>query len=96
MTVFFLFFSSSARPSAGSNHTDHWSLSHSQVEHIASSPNGIHGNHLYASIPGYDLDQPLALTKSSHNTGIIKIQKAVVGDTVERPQVFELYLRISI
>uniref|UniRef100_A0A8C8DDF2 Vestigial-like family member 4a n=1 Tax=Oryzias sinensis TaxID=183150 RepID=A0A8C8DDF2_9TELE len=73
-----------ARPSAGSNHTEHWSLSHSQVEHIASSPNGIHGNHLYASIPGYDLDQPLALTKSSHNTG--KIQKAVVGDTVERPQ----------
>ncbi|KAF6718082.1 Transcription cofactor vestigial-like protein 4 [Oryzias melastigma] len=73
-----------ARPSAGSNHKDHWSLS--QVEHIASSPNGIHGNHLYASIPGYDVDQPLALTKISHNTGISKIQKAVVSDPVERPQ----------
>ncbi|XP_061591793.1 transcription cofactor vestigial-like protein 4 [Cololabis saira] len=74
-----------ARPTAGNNHNEHWSLSHSAVEHITSS-NGIHGNHLYASISGYDADQPLALTKSSHDIGLSKITKSVINGTVERQQ----------
>ncbi|XP_041860191.1 transcription cofactor vestigial-like protein 4 [Melanotaenia boesemani] len=75
-----------ARPSSGDNHTEHWSLSHSPVEHITSSPNGIHGNHLYASISGYNIDQPLALTKSSHDTEVSKMARSVISGAVERQQ----------
>lgn len=78
---------SRARPSAGDNRNEHWSLSHSPVEHITSSSNGLHGNHLYASISGYAVDQPLALTKSSLDIGVGARERSVIGGPVERQQV---------
>lgn len=82
-----LFASQLARPSAGDNRNEPWSLSHSSVEHVnASSSNGLHGNHLYASISGYAVDQPLALTKSSHDIGVGGGERSVLSGTAERQQ----------
>ncbi|XP_031700408.1 transcription cofactor vestigial-like protein 4 [Anarrhichthys ocellatus] len=82
-----LFATQLARPSAGDNRNEHWSLGHSPVEHItSSSPNGLHGNHLYASIASYAVDQPLALTKSSHDVVVGSRERSVIGGTVERQQ----------
>lgn len=64
-----LFATQLGRPSVGENHNEHWSFNHIPVDHITSSTNGLHGNHLYASISGYAVDQPLALTKSSLDVG---------------------------
>ncbi|XP_060930326.1 transcription cofactor vestigial-like protein 4 [Limanda limanda] len=79
-----LFATQLARPSAGDNRNEHWS--HSPVEHITSSSNGLHGTHLYASISGYAVDQPLPLTKSSHDIGVGGRERSVMGGTVERQQ----------
>lgn len=76
-----------ARPSAGDNHNEHWSHSRTPAEQISSSPNGLHGNHLYASISGYAVDQPLALTKSSHDIGVGGRERSVMSGTAERQQV---------
>ncbi|XP_060912992.1 transcription cofactor vestigial-like protein 4 [Labrus mixtus] len=82
-----LFATQLARPSAGDNRNEHWSLSHTPVEHITSSSNGLHGNHLYASISGYAVDQPLALTKSSHDLGGGSRERSVISSgTSERQQ----------
>ncbi|MEQ2258229.1 hypothetical protein XENORESO_012212 [Xenotaenia resolanae] len=72
-----------ARPSAGDNRNQHWSLSHSPVEHITSSSNGIHGNHPYASISGYAVDQPLALTKSYNDT---EVSRGAISVPTQRQQ----------
>ncbi|XP_047464315.1 transcription cofactor vestigial-like protein 4 [Mugil cephalus] len=80
-----LFATQLARPSAGDNRNEHWSHSPGPVEHITSSSNGLHGNHLYSSMSGFAVDQPLALTKSSHNIGVGVIAKSSRG-TVERQQ----------
>ncbi|XP_019712159.1 transcription cofactor vestigial-like protein 4 isoform X1 [Hippocampus comes] len=82
-----LFATHLARPSAGDNRNEHWSLSHSPVEHISSSSNGLHGNHLYASISGYAVDQPLALTKSSLDNAVGGSERSAVSAAVERQQV---------
>nr|XP_057908288.1 transcription cofactor vestigial-like protein 4 [Doryrhamphus excisus] len=81
-----LFATHLARPSSGSNRNEHWSLSHSPVEHISSSSNGLHGNHVYASISGYAVDQPLALTKSSLDTTVGVRERSVANVAVERQQ----------
>ncbi|KAM8829412.1 transcription cofactor vestigial-like protein 4 [Synchiropus splendidus] len=81
-----LFASQLARPSAGDNRNEHWRLSHSPVEHITSTSNGLHGNHLYASISGYVVDQPLALTKSALDSGMAGRERPAVSGTVERQQ----------
>lgn len=75
------------RPSAGDNRNEHWSLSHSPVEHVTSSSNGLHGNHLYASVSGYAVDRPLALTKSGPDIGAGSRERSVISGTVERQQV---------
>ncbi|MEQ2215321.1 hypothetical protein XENOCAPTIV_030654, partial [Xenoophorus captivus] len=72
-----------ARPSAGDNCNQHWSLSHSPVEHITSSSNGIHGNHPYASISGYAVHQPLALTKSYNDT---EVSRGAISVPTQRQQ----------
>lgn len=90
---FFKFFKSRARPSAGDNRNEHWS--HSPVEHITSSTNGLHGTHLYASISGYAVDQPLPLTKSSHDIGVSSRERTVIGGTVERQQVCQLVIHME-
>ncbi|CAN9515386.1 unnamed protein product [Ophioblennius macclurei] len=80
-----LFATQLARPSAGDNRNEHWSRGHSAVERITSS-NGLHGNHLYASISGYAVEQPLALTKSSHDFGVGGLERSVISGTAERQQ----------
>ncbi|XP_028309771.1 transcription cofactor vestigial-like protein 4 isoform X2 [Gouania willdenowi] len=72
-----LFASQLARPSAGDNRNEHWNLSHGPVEHITSSSNGLYSNPLYASISGYAVDQPLALTKSNHETAVAATERPV-------------------
>ncbi|XP_026188969.1 transcription cofactor vestigial-like protein 4 [Mastacembelus armatus] len=79
-----LFATQLARPSAGDNRNEHWS--HSPMDHVSSFSNGLHGNHLYASISGYAIDQPLPLTKSSHNIGAGGRERSVTGAAVERQQ----------
>ncbi|KAM8754829.1 transcription cofactor vestigial-like protein 4 [Acanthopagrus schlegelii] len=81
-----LFATELARPSAGDNRNEHWSHSRTPAEQISSSPNGLHGNHLYASISGYAVDQPLALTKSSHDIGVGGRERSVMSGTAERQQ----------
>uniref|UniRef100_UPI0037E91D23 transcription cofactor vestigial-like protein 4 n=1 Tax=Semicossyphus pulcher TaxID=241346 RepID=UPI0037E91D23 len=81
-----LFATQLARPSAGENRNEQWSLSHTPAEHMTSSSNGLHGNHLYASISGYAVDQPLALTKSSHDIGAGGRERSVLSGPVERQQ----------
>ncbi|XP_024860233.1 transcription cofactor vestigial-like protein 4 [Kryptolebias marmoratus] len=81
-----LFATQLARPSAGDNRNEHWSLSHSPVEHIVSSPGSIHGNHPYAPISDYDASRPLALTKSAGDFGVSRIARSAVSAPVERQQ----------
>ncbi|XP_037096885.1 transcription cofactor vestigial-like protein 4 isoform X1 [Syngnathus acus] len=81
-----LFATHLARPSAGDNRNEHWSLCHSPAEHISSSSNGLHGNHLYASISGYAVDQPLALTKSSLDNAVGGRERSTASAAVERQQ----------
>lgn len=75
-----------ARPAAGDNRNEHWSYNPIPVEHITSS-NGLHGNHLYSSISGYAVDQPLALSKSSVAISVGGKERPVTGGNVERQQV---------
>ncbi|KAF0035842.1 hypothetical protein F2P81_011154 [Scophthalmus maximus] len=75
-----LFASQLARPSAGDDRNEHWSLS--PVEHVTSS----NGTHLYAAISGFAVEQPLPLTKSSHDSGGGGRERCVAGGTVERQQ----------
>lgn len=89
------FFILRARPSAGDNRNEHWSLSHSPVEHIISSPVSIHGNHPFAPVSDYDMNQPLALTKSTSDFGVSRIARSVVSSTVERQQVCSLVIIIT-
>ncbi|KAK2851625.1 hypothetical protein Q5P01_007901 [Channa striata] len=79
-----LFASQLARPSAGDNPNEHWS--HSPVEHITSYSNSLHRNHLYTSISGYAVDQPLPLPKSSHSVEVGGRERSVIGVTTERQQ----------
>lgn len=88
--VIFVLSLSRARPSAGDNRNEHWSHSHTPVEHITSSSHSLHGNHVYASISGYAVDQPLALTKSSHDIGLGGRERSVMSGAVERQQVRKL------
>uniref|UniRef100_A0A1A7WUZ6 Vestigial like 4a n=1 Tax=Iconisemion striatum TaxID=60296 RepID=A0A1A7WUZ6_9TELE len=81
-----MFSSHMASPSAGDICNEHWSIGHSPVEHILSFPNGIQGNHPYASISNYDVDQPLALTKSNSDYGVGKISRSVISGTADRQQ----------
>ncbi|KAM9341956.1 transcription cofactor vestigial-like protein 4 [Pholidichthys leucotaenia] len=81
-----LFATQLSRPSAGDNRAEQWSLSHSPVEHITSSCNGFHGNHLYTSNSGYAVDHPLAPSKTSHEIGARGIERAVISGTAERQQ----------
>lgn len=60
------------------------------MEHVISSSNGLHGNHLYASIAGYAVDQPIPLTKSSHDIGVRGTERSVISGTLERQQVRQL------
>uniref|UniRef100_A0A673CK10 Vestigial-like family member 4a n=1 Tax=Sphaeramia orbicularis TaxID=375764 RepID=A0A673CK10_9TELE len=60
-------------------------FNHIPVDHITSSTNGLHGNHLYASISGYAVDQPLALTKSSLDVG--GRERSVMERQQNRPSV---------
>ncbi|XP_037539899.1 transcription cofactor vestigial-like protein 4 [Nematolebias whitei] len=78
-----LFATQLARPSAGDNCNEHWSRS--PVEHIIS-PNSIHGNHPYAPISDYGVNQPLALTRSTNDFGVSRTARSVVSATVERQQ----------
>lgn len=80
-----LFATQLAQPAAGDNHNEHWSYNPIPVEHIAPS-NGLHGNHLYTSISGYAVDQPLALTKSSVDMSVGGRERPVTGGNVERQQ----------
>ncbi|XP_014326746.1 transcription cofactor vestigial-like protein 4 [Xiphophorus maculatus] len=68
-----MFASHLARPSAGDNRNEHWSLSHSPVER----PNP------YATISGYAIDQPLALTKDHSDT---EVSRPVMSGATERQQ----------
>ncbi|XP_058500026.1 transcription cofactor vestigial-like protein 4 [Solea solea] len=77
-----LFATQLARPSAGDNSTEHWS--HSPVDHVTSSSNGLHGTRMFASISDYAVDQPVPLTKSSHDVG--GRERSVISGTVERQQ----------
>ncbi|KAK2897439.1 transcription cofactor vestigial-like protein 4 [Channa argus] len=79
-----LFASQLARPSAGDNPNEPWG--HSPVEHINSFSSSLHGNHLYTSISGYAVDQPLPLTKSSHNVGVGGRERSVISAAIERQQ----------
>ncbi|XP_057686448.1 transcription cofactor vestigial-like protein 4 [Corythoichthys intestinalis] len=81
-----LFATHLARTSPGDNHNEHWSLRHSPMEHISSSSNGLHGNHLYASISGFAVEEPLALTKSSLDNAVGGKEMSVVSTAVERQQ----------
>lgn len=81
-----LFATQLGRPSAGDSLSEHWNLSHSPAEHVISSSNGLHGNHLYASISGCAVDQPIPLTKSSHDIGVRGIERSVISGTIERQQ----------
>ncbi|KAF7210042.1 transcription cofactor vestigial-like protein 4 isoform X2 [Nothobranchius furzeri] len=75
-----------ASPSAGDNHNEHWSIGHGPVEHILSFSNGIHGNHPFASISGYDVDLPLARTKSNNDYEVGKISGSVMSGAADRQQ----------
>ncbi|XP_029519814.1 transcription cofactor vestigial-like protein 4 isoform X1 [Oncorhynchus nerka] len=81
-----LFAAQLGRPAGGDNRSDPWSLGHSSVEHITSSSNCLHDNHLYASIPSYGLDQPLALTKNSLESGLGGAERPAMPGPVDRPQ----------
>ncbi|XP_064812779.1 transcription cofactor vestigial-like protein 4 isoform X2 [Oncorhynchus masou masou] len=76
----------SGQPAGGDNRNDPWILGHSPVECITSSSNGLHGNHLYASIPSYAMDQPLALTKNSIDSGLGGTERPAMPGPVDRPQ----------
>lgn len=65
------------------------------MEHITSSSNGLHGT-MYASISGYAVDQPLPLTKSSHDTGVGGRERSVMGGAVERQQVSQIVTLIEV
>lgn len=43
--------------------------SRSPIERAVAPTMGLHGGHLYASLPSLGVEQPLALTKSSGDTG---------------------------
>ncbi|XP_068604253.1 transcription cofactor vestigial-like protein 4 [Brachionichthys hirsutus] len=75
-----------AHPSVGDNRNEHWRPSQTPVEQIPSSSHSHHGNHLYASISGYAVDQPLALTKSSRDIGVGSREWSAVSGTGERQQ----------
>lgn len=79
-----------ARPSVGDNPNEHWRHSHTPVEQMTSSSSSLLGNHLYSSFSGYAVDQPLALTKSSHDMGVVAREWAAVSGTAERQQVRRL------
>ncbi|KAJ8016216.1 hypothetical protein DPEC_G00004890 [Dallia pectoralis] len=75
-----------ARPTSGDNRNDPWGLGHSPAEHITSSSSGLHGNHLYASMPSYAMEQPLALTKNTPEFGAGGTERQSLPGPVDRPQ----------
>uniref|UniRef100_A0A1A8L4R9 Vestigial like 4a n=2 Tax=Nothobranchius pienaari TaxID=704102 RepID=A0A1A8L4R9_9TELE len=81
-----MFASHMASPSAGDNQNEHWSIGHSPVEHILSFPNGIHGNHPFASISSNDVGLPLARTKSNNDYEVGKISGSVMSGAADRQQ----------
>uniref|UniRef100_H0VAR2 Vestigial like family member 4 n=1 Tax=Cavia porcellus TaxID=10141 RepID=H0VAR2_CAVPO len=56
--------------------------SRSPIERAVAPTMGLHGGHLYASLPSLGVEQPLALTKSSGDTG-----RAAVERQQNRPSV---------
>lgn len=77
-----------ARPSVGDNRNEHWRHGHTPAEQMTSSSASLLGNHLYSSISGYAVDQPLALTKSSHDVGVGAREWAAASGPAERQQVW--------
>ncbi|XP_030625613.1 transcription cofactor vestigial-like protein 4 [Chanos chanos] len=45
-----------------------WSHCQNSFQHASSAINGLHANHVYAPLPVFVMDQPLALTKNSNDT----------------------------
>uniref|UniRef100_A0A3B4AVQ8 Uncharacterized protein n=1 Tax=Periophthalmus magnuspinnatus TaxID=409849 RepID=A0A3B4AVQ8_9GOBI len=81
-----LFASQMVRPAAAENNrNEHWSYNPIPVEHLSAS-NGLHGNHLFASIPGFAVDQPLALTKSTVDPAAGGMDRPVTAGSAERQQ----------
>ncbi|XP_072305045.1 transcription cofactor vestigial-like protein 4 [Eucyclogobius newberryi] len=79
-----LFASQMVRPS-GNNHNEHWSYNPIPVDHLSAS-NSLHGNHLFASIPGFTVDQPLALTKSTVNPATGGKDRPLTAGSAQRKQ----------
>ncbi|KAJ3586207.1 hypothetical protein NHX12_012607 [Muraenolepis orangiensis] len=77
-----LFASQLAQRAGGDNRNERWSHNHSPAEHVTSSSNGLHGNHLY----DYAMDQPLVLTKSSLTSGAGPGERAGFVGPAERQQ----------
>ncbi|XP_020785438.1 transcription cofactor vestigial-like protein 4 [Boleophthalmus pectinirostris] len=80
-----LFASQMVRPAAGNNRNEHWSYNPIPVEPLSAS-NGLHGNHLFASIPSFTVDQPLALTKSTLDPTAGGRDRPVTAGSAERQQ----------
>ncbi|CAL1606796.1 unnamed protein product [Knipowitschia caucasica] len=80
-----LFASQMVRPTAGNNRNEHWSYNPAPVEHLSAS-NGLHGNHLYASIPGFAAEQPLSLARSAIEPDTAAIDRPVSAGSAERQQ----------
>lgn len=83
---FVLFLYRRAKASNGDNVQDQWGHAHSPFEYPPSAINNIHGNLVYAPLPIFAMDQPLALTKNNMDTGRTSTTLPVTG-TVERQQV---------
>lgn len=78
-----------AKASNGDNGQDPWSHGHSPFEYPPSAINNLHGNLVYAPMPIFAMDQPLALTKNSVDTGRTNTTLPGTG-LVERQQVSEI------
>lgn len=81
-----LFFYRRAKASNGDNGQDPWSHAHSPFEYPPSAINNLHGNLVYAPLPIFAMDQPLALTKNNMDTGRTSTTLPVTGP-LERQQV---------
>ncbi|XP_062396987.1 transcription cofactor vestigial-like protein 4 [Sardina pilchardus] len=58
-----------AKASNGDNGQDPWSHAHSPFEYPPNAINNLHGNLVYAPMPIFAMDQPLALTKNNMDAG---------------------------
>lgn len=75
----------------GEYRKEHRERSRSPIDRAAAPTVSIHANHMYASIPSLNMDQPLALTKNSMDaTRSISITPTMTS--VERQQVFGILI----